>query len=433
VTTGSAPVVIGRRAAFDRGTQSSSYRATRAPSRLPAILALLGLIVPSGLQLTLGGAKLTLGRIGLVFLLLPAFARLFRPGRRALLSDLLASIIAIWMIGAPTYAAGLDSMVSGTAECFDFVGGYIVARGFFCDLAALDQFVRVLKMFASIAIVLALAEVISSHWIVRDVVTIIMRDPTLSFAENAFPVDALRGNFLRAMSTFDHPILFGVFCALTAAILIYWEKTGLRQILWGGFCFLGCLASQSSGAAMGIFIVMLTYFYDRTMKSILWRWTLLWSVLLLLVFAVFAISSNPLSWILSHATFDPQTGFYRMLIWEAASDRISQNPITGAGFALFGDYLLDRTVDSVWLVLALRYGLTMVVLLIFFNVSSFLPTRPISIKPAPELDRLRTVFTLVLVTFMFTGLTVHFWNYMWTFWGLCIGIRASLREQAIFG
>jgi hypothetical protein len=32
---------------------------------------------------------------------------------------------------------------------------------------------------------------------------------------------------------------------------------------------------------------------------------------------------------------------------------------------------------------------------------------------------------------MFAGLTVDFWNYTWMFWGLCIGIRASLRELSM--
>jgi len=38
---------------------------------------------------------------------------------------------------------------------------------------------------------------------------------------------------------------------------------------------------------------------------------------------------------------------------------------------------------------------------------------------------------LLLLVFMFSGLTVHFWNYMWMFWGVCLGVRASLREMSM--
>jgi hypothetical protein len=57
-------------------------------------------------------------------------------------------------------------------------------------------------------------------------------------------------------------------------------------------------------------------------------------------------------------------------------------------------------------------------------------SRRIARQPS-YLSRMSTAFTLVLVVFMFTGITVHFWNYMWIFWGVCIGMRAALREQAM--
>jgi hypothetical protein len=46
-------------------------------------------------------------------------------------------------------------------------------------------------------------------------------------------------------------------------------------------------------------------------------------------------------------------------------------------------------------------------------------------------SRMATAFTMVLVIFMFIGITVHFWNFVWIFWGLCIGIRASIYEWSL--
>ena len=47
------------------------------------------------------------------------------------------------------------------------------------------------------------------------------------------------------------------------------------------------------------------------------------------------------------------------------------------------------------------------------------------------MDRLRMAFTLVIVTLAIVGLTVHYWNGLWIFWGLCIGIRGSIREFSL--
>jgi hypothetical protein len=415
--------------AMTRARPSSSYVGRRS-GRLPAWLALVGIIVPSILQLSIGGAKFTAGRIGIVLLLVPALVALFGAGRRAVLSDVVAAATAIWMVGSAGYTGGLESATSAAAECFELVGGYVVARAYFFEPTALGEFIRVLEVFAVISIVLAMGDTLSGQWIVQDAATSLMGGT--SVVDAALVQDTFRGNMIRATSTFDHPILFGTFCALTAAILLYAERTALRRIFWVGLCFLGCLLAQSSAAAMALFIVLATYGFDRAMRRSQWRWSFLGAMGMILFLLIFAISSNPLSWIISHFTFDPQTGFYRILIWDAAMAQISQAPIAGVGFVLFGN-MLDRTVDSVWLVVGLRYGIPMIVLLILFNVSSFLPTDRSSIRRLRDLDPLRTAFTLILLTFMFTGLTVHFWNFMWMFWGLCIGIRASLREQSISG
>jgi hypothetical protein len=42
--------------------------------------------------------------------------------------------------------------------------------------------------------------------------------------------------------------------------------------------------------------------------------------------------------------------------------------------------------------------------------------------------RARTGLSLALFLYVFIGLTVHYWGALWMFWGLCIGIRASLED-----
>ena len=124
-----------------------------------------------------------------------------------------------------------------------------------------------------------------------------------------------------------------------------------------------------------------------------------------------------------------------MQIWDAAISKISEAPIFGFAFRTLNVGILDNTVDCVWLVYALRFGLPMIALFLMTNIATFLLNgqRQTDITTVREtyMNRMRTAFTLVLVLFSLMGLTVHFWNFMWIFWGVCIGIRASLREQAL--
>lgn len=394
----------------DARTQSGPRRA----NLLVALSALAGIILPSELQISFGtGFTFPPARISAAVLFIPALLVLCRNGRRLVLCDFLAPATAAWMIVASIGSAGVNAIPTAGGDALDFLGGYLLARAYFFGCPALDTFVRVLKVFAFIAIILAVAQSVSGSMIIT---------------REAVSEDQLRNGWLRAPSTFDHPIMFGIFCALTAAILLYWEKTLLRRSVAIGVCFLGCMSSLSSAALMAFSIILAAFTYDQLLKQYSWRWSALWTIIGTFSFVVFVVTAHPLSWVLSHLTYDPQTGFYRIMIWDTGMAYIAQSPVIGYGY-LFNNAILDATIDSVWLVLALRFGVPMIVLFFLTNVSVFLPNhRNFEVTNDVHMDQMRRAFTLVLLIFMFTGLTVHFWKSGLTFWGLCLGVRASLRE-----
>lgn len=411
---------VGLRAhATGRSASKASGSATFA-----AWLALIGLILPAWeINIYIAGAKFTAGRLGVVLLFIPAIAAICQRGRRFVTSDLFALLTAIWILVAAIATGGTSSLSSAGAESLEFIASYLAARAFFTAQGGLDSFVRVLRLLTIVAVTLAAADTATNRWISHDLAASMF---------GTFPLTPVfRGDMIRATSTFDHPILFGVFCGLVAAILLFWETNGVRRTLSAGICFVGCVLSQSSAALMCFALVLMAYGYERLMRQIPSRWTLFWSVAGILMAFLFVLSNNPMGWIISHLTLDPDTGYYRLLIWNAALDRISHSPFTGYAIELFNLQILDATVDSIWLVMALRFGIPTIAFLLLANVAACLPVKTSRTKDPTDsyTHRMRLAFTVVLLMFMFTGLTVHFWNYMWIFWGLCLGIRASLREQ----
>jgi hypothetical protein len=385
------------------------------------------------MSLSLAGAIFTPGRIGVVLLFFPALFAMCKRDRRLLLSDLFVGATAAWMIGAAVYTSGLGALASAAGgESLEFLGSYLVARAFFFGPAALASLIRVLKLLAIVVIILACADSISGRMIVHD---------TLSSIFGGSPTGAgYRMNIVRAASTFEHPILFGSFCSLVAAILLYWEHSVRRRILSVGFCFIGCILSLTSVALLSILIVLAIYAYDRAMRQHTWRWSALSIVLAVLFSAVCLVANHPIGWLITHLTLDPESGWFRLMIWDRALVYIAQAPLAGYAFNLLKDEILDTTIDSVWLVCSLRFGVPMIIFLFLANLAAFLPTSTSKNLPTStsksrahdiQRDQMGTAFTIVLVMFMFIGLTVHFWNFLWMFWGLCIGIRASLREQSI--
>jgi hypothetical protein len=415
----------GRVAVVRAAPTKSGPHAVRGANPLAAWLALIGLIVPAEMSLAPAGIAFTPGRIGLLLLLFPALFALCKMGRRLLLSDLFVCATGAWMMGAAAYVSGLGALWSAPgAESLEFLASYLTARAFFFGPAALTKFIRVLKLLAIVVIVLAMADFISGRLIVHDTVAAIVGAKP--------PPPDYRLNMVRATSTFEHSILLGAFCSLVAAMLLYWERDALRRALWVGLCFSGCIMSLTSAGLLSFLIVLALYTYDRSMSQYPWRWSALLIVLAAFFSVLFLAANAPIGWVISHLTFDPESGYFRILIWDAALVYITQAPLAGYAFNLLHHDILDHTVDSVWLVSSLRYGVPMIIFLFLANVAAFLPTRTFKNRPADfYMPQMSTAFTIMLMMFMFMGLTVHFWNFMWIFWGLCIGIRASLRELSM--
>ncbi|MBB4395695.1 hypothetical protein [Bradyrhizobium sp. ERR14] len=409
-------------------TSTALPQAAERCSKLPAWLLLMGLILPAAqVQLYLADAKLTVGRIGILLLIIPAAARLLRTGRHILASDYLACAVAAWMFAAATYTSGSSAISSTAAESLEFLGGYIVARGFFFGPAAIQSFIQPFKIVTAYIVLLALFDNLSGRLIVQQMFS-------AAFGSYAPLSPDYRLYWVRAASTFDHPILLGTYCTVACAILLFSEQRPLSRMLWGGLCVFGCLLSLSSAPLLSCLLVLMLYLYNTALKQTSGRWRALQVCLATIVLVILAVANHPLGWIISHLTFDPVSGYFRMLIWDAATQKIMYSPFTGYAFALLNHDILDTTIDSVWLVFALRFGLPMIFLLILTNIASILPVKKRfkGVMEDPSASGLRIAFTVAVVMLMFTGLTVHYWNYLWIFWGVCIGIRASLRESAMY-
>jgi hypothetical protein len=412
------------RGSAEMALATSNSQLGRRANTLAVCLALIGLIIPAAeVQIFIGGAKLTVGRLCIVLLLLPAIFALLERNRRLLLSDFFASATAIWIVVAAVYTDGTESLSSAAAEGIEFFGGYLVARAFFFGPVALRKFLSVLKVLAFASIVLAVADNVTGRLITHDTFASILHVDPVKYQD--------RMGIVRATSTFDHAILFGTFCAVVAAMLLYSETNVMRRIFWVGLCLFGAILSLSSSSLMAFAIMLATYTYGALTRQFPWRWWACWIVFTAFVLVVMVVTNDPLGWILSHLTLEPESGYFRLLEWNTAFYQISLSPWTGFAFFDFG-FVELQSVDCVWLALSLRFGLPTIVFLVLANVTSLLPIKRSDDRDGDSfMARMRTAFSLILVLFMFVGLTVHYWNYMWIFWGICVGIRASLREYSM--
>jgi len=401
----------------------SARGSSRSTAAIAAWLCLIGVAIPAWeVAVRIGGVKFTVGRFGVALLLLPALQILFQNSRRFIFADALIATLAIWMVAAGAMAP--DSFSSSAAEALELAGGYYVARAFFFGPSAVRTFVSVLETVTVVTVVLGLVDRIANRNVIHQFFASMFGVGSINYMD--------RDGVMRVASTLDHPILFGAFCAIVAAILLYGEPERRKHILTIGVCAIGVYLARSSSGIMAAALTIAIYGYDKILERLPGRWLIFWLIVGPLLLVFFLVANSPMGWIISHFTLDPSSGYFRMMIWEAVFAQLPKSPYFGFGFGSFNDYILDKTVDSVWLVIALRFGVPAVVLILLSNIAVLLPVKVRALDAGHRriLD-MGKGFTLALLSFLFIGLTVHYWNFMWIFWGLCLGVRGSFREYAL--
>jgi hypothetical protein len=382
------------------------------------------LLIPASLNVHLAGdgLKFTPGRAAITLLFLPGLVMFLRARRRIIGADVFIFLTSVWMIGSRIPEDGLNP--SAVAAVIELFGGYLLGRAYVYGPFALKRFLRIFKIVTFLVISMAVLDPLFSANVVMAAADIIVANPF-------YTVPQYRGGIARAVSTMEMAELYGTFCVAATSIFLFLETKPPTRYLWAAFGSFGCILSLSSGPLLALIMVICFYLYDHLLGGLAWRWKLINTIFLLFLLAVFSLTAKPLSWLVSHFTLDPSTGYFRIYVFDYISDQISLKPLTGYGFGPIGDddFLSVTTVDNVWLVCAARYGIPMIILFLLANVTTFMSFAKGGQRDVdPFMVKAATGFTQVIMVFTLVGLSVHFWNAAWQFWAVCIGIRASIKE-----
>jgi hypothetical protein len=92
-------------------------------------------------------------------------------------------------------------------------------------------------------------------------------------------------------------------------------------------------------------------------------------------------------------------------------------------------YDYQGSIDSVWLVLALAYGLPCSIFAALSMLGAcLLPTDPSPARLLPEESGLGSAPTIIITMITYIGLTIDSWGITWILVGLLVGVRAHVGE-----
>jgi hypothetical protein len=257
----------------------------------------------------------------------------------------------------------------------------------------------------------------------------------LSLVGPVFPDGSIGGRFglERAQVVFDHPILYGVFCA--SAFGLTWYAVGFGQpnivrLTRVALVSLAAFFSLSAGAFAAVIAQASLIGWERATRDIRKRWRWLSLACICAYFAIDLISNrSPFHVIVTYLTFNVHSAYNRILVWEFGSAEVWRNPLFGIGF---NDWIrpsfMSSSMDNFWLVIAVRYGLPAFVLFAAAIVLIFTSLGRARIADA-EVKSCRLGVLVTLGGLIIAGTTVHFWNAIYCHFLFLLGSGMWILNQ----
>ena len=376
------------------------------------VIVFFFLIVAIPAEFSIADVKLSFLRLFVVLMALPLFFKVV-SGRYGgfLKPDALFLTYIIWGFLIITLHHGIDKSIK-----YSVVQGLLLFVPYLLGRTAVrspEGFAFVLKCALVLIFFLtpfALYEMLTERLILSEIFSKI---PGFKVYDNV--IHPPRMGLYRAQATFEHPILWGMFCSIT--VMSSWyvfgaSKTPGSRFLWTPIGVIGTFTSISSGALLALMTQFMLAGWDMVTRTIEKRWRLL-TILVVTTYIALDIAANrsPAQIFIATATFNSSSGFNRLLIWEYGSAEVIRNPIFGLGLK---DWIrapwMVSSIDNFWLVIAMRYGLPGFILFTLPLAIILARVGRMDFTHDPQRAGCQMGYIIALVG-MFMGLcTVHMWE-----------------------
>jgi hypothetical protein len=336
--------------------------------KILAVLFVISIFIPVEFYYLAGGLRLEAYRIILGIVLIYSLFNIKSLIAKADLVDILLIAFTLLATISLIYNHGLQKGIeSAGIFIIEVLGSFYLARNFITTPKRFFQiniaFIAILTVVASFT----LYESFTHHRILHDWATRITGHQSLD--PSLYTHYYIRAGILRATNLFVHPILYGTLTAIFFPFIILLTLFVFKpRYLIATFALLISMLLTMSSAPMLSTIfqgmsAILAHFWNGARRF--------WIGLLFLgvsgAFLINTISNRGFfALLVSHLTFNPATGYYRMYQWKYAMDDVVDNPILGIGVSQWSrpDWL-NYSIDSFWLLITMQHGIPAGIILLF--------------------------------------------------------------------
>lgn len=388
----------------------------------------MAMMLPTAVSLNLGGLRLSAYRIVLIVMIVPMMVQLLSGQRgRINLFDMLLFAHCSWALLALIKWAGLaQGIETGGIYIVECAGAYLLGRIY---IRSSDDFTAMSRAYVSIVLatlVFTVPEALTGIHILHDGISSAVGGPRAPFIEPRMGLE-------RTFGPFDHPILYGVFCASSFS-LAYFVLAQRQLMKFGNLTkiagvVLATFISASGGPYLVLMMQGFVASWERVLGKIQGRWAALFSLFAAAYVAIDLFSTRtPFHVFVTYFTFSKQSAYNRILIFEYGTAEVARHPIFGIGL---GEWerppWMSDSMDNFWLATAVRYGLPALLFLLalLFGLVWSVGQRK---NLPPDWKRARHAWAFTLFGITVAAATVHLWNALFVLFFFLLGSGAWLLD-----
>ncbi|MGV6804444.1 MAG: O-antigen ligase family protein [Ruegeria sp.] len=411
---------------MNRTATAPRYLAGQTEAPLPALIwvYIMVLLIPIEFSLNLGGLLITPVRGFLLIVAGPVFYMFFTR-RKFTTEDGLMVFFALWVFTSYLTRKGFANLDQSGQRFLEIMVSYCITRTFFTNRQQMISYSQLLAVVIAILGFLAIPEAITHYRFLHEV-------PELLTGFYYYISDDTRMNMLRAATTFEHPILFGLFAASSMSMLWFSTQSTGRRLWRTVTTGIASFFSLSSAAILvfGLQMALITMeFFTRKIPRRLTLFTV--GTTAIVIFLETASNRGAIGLIASYLTFSAHTAYYRILQWNFTIDDVMRNPLFGVRYSEWTrPYWLTDSIDNNWLFIAFENGIPAVVALFALYLVIFLKVlkRARATKDM-TLRGLEMGWIIAAISLFLGGWTVTFFGKMTPYFSLFLGMGSALARM----
>ena len=386
-----------------RGVLSPDERRERLRKRL-FVLFMLSILVPG--SFFIGTARFTPYRMFLLLAILPLVWQVLRGALGRLTAvDVLFVFYAFWLALAAFVHEGLERFELIVVLTVEALGGYLLGRILVRSAEDYKLLMRYFLLGLLILAPFAVVEMINSLNLISEISGRFLEPYNQA-------VHPPRLGFFRAQTSFEHPILFGLFCSLGFANAFYiYRLNKKKQLFWMGTSGFTTFSSLSSAPLLALMIQVMMIVWDRLVRNLRAKWFVLAGIgLTLFTVLELATPDGAVNFLVEHLTLVPATAEYRMLTFQYVGELVAQFPWFGIPPGEFDlPWWHSGTIDNFWLSTAAEYGIPTTAFLLFAILVHLFKVMFAEIGD-PHVSDIRTGHLIAVAALIFLLTTVHLWG-----------------------